>query len=93
MPVYEYRCRNCDRKTSKLWRNYSPPDAIECTACGSTETNRVISSVAFHKSISTQLADLDPKYDKMVDAAAASTADNDPNRFLRKATPLSEASN
>ena len=91
MPLYEYRCQSCDNKTSKLWRNYTPPDAIECKTCGSHETTRVISSVAFHKSLTTRLSELDPKYDKMVESAAARSADNDENKYLRRAQPLSDA--
>ena len=82
MPIYEYRCQTCLHKTGKLWRNFSPPDTIDCERCGSDDTTRVISSVAFHKSLSTRLADLDPRYDKMVDAAAASTSEADPYRYM-----------
>ena len=82
MPIYEYRCGSCHHKSSKLWRNFSPPESIECERCGGGDTTRVISSVAFHKSLSTRLGELDPRYDKMVDAAAASTAEADPYRFM-----------
>ena len=54
-------------------------------------THRIISSVAFHKSLNSRLQDLDPRYDRMADAAAASTAEADPNRFLKSAIPLDAA--
>ncbi len=92
MPIYEYRCQSCRGKSSKLWRNFSPPESIDCEHCGDGDTTRVISSVAFHKSLSTRLSELDPRYDKMVDAAAASTAEADPNRYLgRDIQRMSEA--
>ena len=91
MPIYEYRCQDCREKTAKLWRGFDAPQSIPCSACGSENTSRIISSVSFHKSLSTQLQELDPRYDKMVDAAAANSANSDENKFLRRATPLSDA--
>lgn len=91
MPIYEYRCQDCRQKTSKLWRGFDAPQSILCAACDSENTSRVISSVAFHKSLGSKLQDLDPKYDRMVDTAAANTASSDENAFLRRSTPLSNA--
>ena len=91
MPIYEYRCQDCRAKTSKLWRGFDAPQSIPCAACDSENTSRIISSVAFHKSLGSRLQDLDPKYDRMVDAAAANSANSDENQFLRRATPLSDA--
>ena len=91
MPIYEYRCQDCRHKTAKLWRGFDAPASIECGSCSGSNTSRVISSVAFHKSLGSTLQDLDPRYDRMVDAAAANTASSDPERFIRKATPLSDA--
>ena len=87
--MYEYRCELCGLKTSVLWRNYKPPDSVGCKSCGSDETTRVISRVAFHKSLGSKISDLDPRYDRMVEAATEGTAD--PRTYLDKATPLSEA--
>ena len=91
MPIYEYRCDDCAAKTAKLVRGFNAPESISCRECRSEKTHRIISSVAFHKSLSTQLQDLDPRYDRMADAAAANTADADPNRFLKKAIPFDSA--
>ena len=90
MPIYEYRCEGCNRKSDVLWRNFSPPDAIECSTCGSGNTHRVISAVALHKSMKTQMSELDSKYDRMLDAADSNNPRADPNYYLSKATPLSE---
>ncbi len=91
MPIYEYRCQDCRHKTSKLWRGFDAPPSIACGSCTSPNTSRVISSVAFHRSLGSTLQDLDPRYDRMVDAAAANNSEADPDSFLRRATPLSDA--
>lgn len=91
MPIYEYRCQDCQEKTSKLWRGFDAPQSIPCSACQSENTSRIISRVAFHKSLGTQLQELDPRYDRMVDNAAANSAGSDENNYLRRATPLSDA--
>ncbi len=91
MPIYEYRCDDCGGKTAKLVRGFDAPTSIECADCDGGNTHRIISSVAFHKSLGTRLQELDGRYDRMVDAAADSTADADPNRFLKSAIPLDAA--
>ncbi len=91
MPIYEYRCQDCRHKTDKLVRGFDAPESVECRACGGENTHRVISRVAFHKSLGSQLQDLDSRYDRMVDSAAASTSDADPNRFLDSSIPLDAA--
>ena len=91
MPIYEYRCEDCQEKTAKLVRGFDAPDSISCRACRGENTHRIISSVAFHKSLSTRLNELDPRYDRMADAAASSTADSDPQRFLKNAIPFDSA--
>ena len=91
MPIYEYRCEDCREKTAKLVRGFDAPETIPCRGCRSENTHRIISSVAFHKSLSTRLNELDPRYDRMADAAASSTADSDPQRFLNNAIPFDSA--
>ena len=78
-------------KTAKLVRGFDAPESITCRECRRENTHRIISSVAFHKSLNSRLQDLDPRYDRMADAAAASTADADPQRFLTNAIPFDAA--
>ena len=40
-----------------------------CPDCGSADIHRLISSFAFHLSMRSKLEQLDPKYDKMIDAS------------------------
>ena len=90
MPIYEYRCGACDRKSSVLWRRFPPPESVDCALCGAENTHRVMSSVALGKSLASKLGDLDPKYDRMLDRADSANPRADPNHYLSKATPLSE---
>ena len=53
MPIYEFLCQNCSRKTSILVRDISASFAPECSFCGSTKLARTISSFAYHKSLKT----------------------------------------
>ena len=91
MPLYEFVCDICSKKTEKLWRNFTPPGSINCLSCGSSKTRRIVSRVAFRRDLTAQLDSLDPKYDKMVDSALAGTKDADPYRFIDSSTPLSAA--
>ncbi len=59
MPIYEYRCNQCRRKTSVLVRSFSTSSAPTCEACGSGDVSRVMSRFAYHRSESDRLADLD----------------------------------
>ena len=93
MPIYEYRCDDCQGKTAKLVRGFDAPNSIACRECRGENTHRVISSVSFHKSLNSKLQNLDPRYDRMADTAAANTADADPNRFLKNSIPLDAAEN
>ena len=90
MPVYEYRCESCNQKSDVLWRNFSPPDSVACKNCNSEETSRVISRVAFHKSLASKLSELDPRIDRQLDAVDNNPV-ADPRNYLRNATPLSDA--
>lgn len=53
MPVYEFRCNSCREKTSVLVKSMGGSLSPVCCICGSKELTRLISSFAYHKSIST----------------------------------------
>jgi putative FmdB family regulatory protein len=46
VPIYEYRCLACRRRTSVFMRSIGAPAQATCEHCGSTETSRLISRVA-----------------------------------------------
>ena len=69
MPIYEYACMSCKKVVSRFVRNVSKDDPA-CPDCGGVDIHRVMSSFAMHLSMMTKLDQLDPKYDKMIDAAS-----------------------
>ena len=53
MPIYEYRCRACGRKSSFFTRTVSQPVNAVCPSCASRDMVRLIGAVAYHKSMAT----------------------------------------
>lgn len=51
MPVYEFRCRSCQKKLSFFVKSINDPLAPVCSFCGSTDLSRLFSSFAYHKSM------------------------------------------
>lgn len=49
MPIYEYHCSRCNRRSSLLVRVASAVPA--CPHCGSAELTRLISTFAYHRSV------------------------------------------
>ena len=52
-----------------LVRRAGAPAKPACPKCGGKRLTRLISRFAFHQSMMSKLEQLDPKYDKMIDAA------------------------
>ncbi len=83
MPIYEYRCLDCHRRTSILWRSFSEVESRppRCARCGSTNLVRLVSRVAILRSEESRLEDLaDP-------SNLAGLDENDPKsiaRWMRK---------
>ena len=50
MPLYEYRCRKCHRRSTVLVRSMSSTVEPSCQHCGSENMRRLISRVIVHKS-------------------------------------------
>lgn len=46
MPIYEYKCKACDREFEYQQR-MADPDRTDCEACGKPELERLISRTAF----------------------------------------------
>ena len=59
MPIYEYACKTCGKKSSRLVRQSDPQDSIRCKHCGSDQVERLLSRFALHKSESTRIRELD----------------------------------
>ncbi|HET9782046.1 MAG TPA: zinc ribbon domain-containing protein [Candidatus Dormibacteraeota bacterium] len=45
MPIYEYRCEECGKKSSTLLTSYSSPDPA-CPHCGKPALRRLVSTFA-----------------------------------------------
>ena len=50
MPVYEYRCAECNSVSSKLVYSWSSDRPVECRECGGTDMERIMSSFSFRGS-------------------------------------------
>jgi len=49
MPIYEYRCTACGKKSSALLPSYASPDPA-CPHCGKPELKRLVSTFATARS-------------------------------------------
>ena len=45
MPIYEYRCEECGKRSSALLASYSSPDPA-CPHCGKPALHRLVSNFA-----------------------------------------------
>lgn len=77
MPIYEYRCKKCGRKSSFLLLSINSPFEPRCRACGSTELEKLVSRIAVLKSEESRLESLaDP-------AKFGDLDENDPRSVAR----------
>lgn len=81
MPIYEYRCADCGRRTSIFTRSMNDELNPVCARCGSENMSRLVSRVAVVRSEDSRLESLaDP-------SAFAGLDEDDPRslgRFMRK---------
>jgi len=69
MPIYEYACHNCRQFVEVIVRRVTDDFVPRCPECGGKKLTRMISRFQFHLSMKSRLDQLDPKYDKMIDAS------------------------
>lgn len=82
MPIYEYQCESCRKRTSVFVRNLSSDVAAVCEHCGSSNTSRVMSRVAVLRSD----GDLPTGFDE---SSLGDIDENDPRsmaKWIRKMT-------
>ena len=92
MPIYEYRCQGCGNANSFYLKNYQSSPPSQCQHCDGGDLQRIFSAFAYVKSEGDKMAQLDPKYYKMVDQAMSkSPKDTDPEHHLRNMVPFSQA--
>jgi putative FmdB family regulatory protein len=51
MPIYEFRCQKCRLKFSELVRGWNVTAKPPCPGCGASDTKRVMSTFAYHRSV------------------------------------------
>jgi len=59
MPIYEYRCQSCRKRTSVFVRSVSSNVTVVCKHCGSSKVSRMMSRVAVLRSDGDMPAGLD----------------------------------
>ncbi len=69
MPIYEYACHGCEQFVEVIVRRVSDDFKPLCPECGGKKLTRMISRFSFHLSMKSRIDQLDPKYDKMIDAS------------------------
>ena len=85
MPIYEYRCADCGKKPSILFKSF---DAVEaspsCPLCGGGHLTRLISRTA-------QVLSEDSRLDRLSDSPDLSDVDeNDPRSMARWARKMGQ---
>jgi len=61
MPLHEYACKDCNRKSTRLVLKKGDEASLKCEHCGSGELKRLISRVAIHRTEASRLAELDTR--------------------------------
>jgi putative FmdB family regulatory protein len=59
MPIYEYRCNQCEREFSQLFLNTREAREVKCKFCDSHDLQRLISSFSIHQTEESRLANFD----------------------------------
>lgn len=58
MPIYEFRCRECGRKSAFLTLSVSSPLQPKCRKCGSVNLEKLVSRVAVSRSEESRMEGL-----------------------------------
>ncbi len=87
MPIYEYRCAACGKKSSRIWMRL--PSAAEeaslaCPACGAPKLGRLMSRFSSPKSEERRLGSLGD------DSSLAGLDENDPRGMARLMRRMSQ---
>ena len=77
MPIYEYRCRKCSRKSEIITFRVSEDVSANCSHCGSLEVERIPSRVRVRMSEETRM-------ERLADPSRLSGLDeNDPKSMAK----------
>ena len=89
MPVFDYRCRDCRRRSTKLFKTFAAVHTPPCPHCGSDRLERLLSRITIVRS---GAADDDPGHDDFagMDAAMEGLETGDPRSLAHMARHMSE---
>lgn len=59
MPIYEYRCKECNREFSELFLNLKEAGKVRCKYCSSRSLSKLISSFSVHQTEESRLENFD----------------------------------
>jgi len=79
MPIYEYTCAACDTRFSRFFRSqHAASSGSACSHCGAEGAKRAISAFLVHQTLKTQIDNIDPAFEKQIDAAMQPHLASDP---------------
>lgn len=55
MPIYEYRCEDCGKKSTFVTLSVGQPVDLKCQACAGSRLRKLVSRVAVHRSEESRL--------------------------------------
>ena len=87
MPIYEYRCTACGKKSSRIWMRLpaaAEEASLTCPACGAPKLGRLMSRFSSPKSEERRLESLAD------DSALAGLDEKDPRGMARLMRRMSE---
>ena len=87
MPIYEYRCTACQKKSSRIWMRIpaaAEEQVLACPACGATRLARLMSRFSNPKSEERRMESLAD------DSSLAGLDENDPKGMARLMRKMSE---
>ena len=59
MPIYEYRCNNCNKEFSQLFLNSKEVGNARCKFCNSINLTKLLSSFSVHQTEESRLGNFD----------------------------------
>ncbi len=60
MPIYEYQCGECGRRSTLLVMKRDEQEGLSCRHCGSGSLTRLLSRFAVHQTEADRMSGLDP---------------------------------
>jgi putative FmdB family regulatory protein len=59
MPIYEYRCNQCQKEFNQLFLNQREVKKVKCKHCGGHDLEKLISSFSVHQTEASRMSNFD----------------------------------